>query len=573
MWPYFKKYWARALFGLLLTIPLGLLDAVPIMALKYFTDYVIVARNMAFAKLIPTAVVGFGLVYAVVSYLTSYLNIWVGQKVTIDVKKDLYKKLVTLDASFFDAHQSGAIIQRFSSDAETASSTLINNLRFFIMRLFSSLGYVFVLFYNSWQLAIIAIIALGVAFTPLNAVRKKMKGVVSKSVVTSSAANTLYNETYHGNKIISSYNLSGHQISKYDGVMDMFFRLAMKMVQYTNWLSPFMYFIFAVGIAGVLWASGTLIVNGTIKPGAFVAFTGALIALYTPLKQIGNNFVDVQKSFLAIERVFEIFSIQPKIKDRSGAVEISGVKKQIKFENVSFEYAPGKPVLKNINMSARIGETVALVGNSGGGKTTFVNLIPRFYDVTSGEIKIDGVDIRDFTLKSLREKTAVVFQDNFLFSGTIRENIMLGNPEATPEEFKAAVKNAHLGEFLSTLELGADTVIGERGATLSGGQRQRVAIARAFVKNAPVVILDEATSALDNKSEAIVQKAIDNLMKNRTVFVIAHRLSTVQNADKILVINEGEIVEEGSHETLMKNVDGPYYTLYNAQFKEKKQEA
>ncbi len=571
MWPYFKKYSFRLFLGLAITIPMGAMDGVMMLFLRFYTDHIIVAKQMQFVKVIPIAIILFAIVHGVLIYLAAYLNTWVGNKATIDLKKDLYNKLITLDTSYFDVNNSGMVLQRFSSDADLASSTLVNNVRFFLTRFFSSLGLIAVLFYNSWQLALIAVIVLGVAFMPLNMVRKKMKGVVNKSVVVGAEAGTLYNETYHGNKIISAYNLADHQKAKYHTVMDSAFTLAMKMVKYTNWLSPFMYFVFSLGIAGVLYVANILIVQGYITSGNFVSFIGSLIALYTPLKMIGNNYVDIQRSFMAIDRVFEVFSYEPKIKDQSGAMEISSVRKEITYENVGFEYVEGKSVLKDINAKALVGQTIALVGNSGGGKTTFVNLLPRFYDVTKGAIKIDGIDIREITLKSLREKIAVVFQDNFLFSGTIRENIMLGNPEATPEEFKAAVKNAHLGEFLSGLELDADTIIGERGATLSGGQRQRVAIARAFIKNAPIVVLDEATSALDNKSEAVVQKAIDNLMKNRTVFVIAHRLSTVQNADKILVINDGQIVESGTHTELMANNGGAYQTLYNAQFKVKEE--
>ncbi|MBO7332896.1 MAG: ATP-binding cassette domain-containing protein, partial [Alphaproteobacteria bacterium] len=268
-------------------------------------------------------------------------------------------------------------------------------------------------------------------------------------------------------------------------------------------------------------------------------------------------------------RIFEILEREPTLKDKKDAKVITGVKKGISFENVTFAYKPGKNVLENINLSIPKGKTIAFVGNSGGGKTTTVNLVPRFYDVSSGAIKIDGNDVRDLTLESLHNQIAVVFQDNFLFSGTIRENILLGKQDATDEEIEQALKSACLDEFVHELPDGLDTNIGERGTLLSGGQKQRVAIARAFIKNAPIVILDEATSALDNKSEAIVQKAIDNLMKDRTVLVIAHRLSTIQNADKIVVINEGHIVEEGTHEELLDREEGAYRTLYMAQFKPK----
>ena len=281
--------------------------------------------------------------------------------------------------------------------------------------------------------------------------------------------------------------------------------------------------------------------------------------LYTPIKGIGKNFNNVQISFLAIERITDVLDLESDIKDKDNALELKTVQKEIKFDHVNFEYQENVPVLRDICLNVKAGSTVALVGNSGGGKTTIVNLLPRFYDVKGGSVSIDGTDVRDYSLQSLRDKIAVVFQDNFLFSGTIRDNILLGKPDAGDEEVQKALEMAYLD----------DCDIGERGSALSGGQRQRLAIARALVKDAPIVILDEATSALDNRSEAVVQKAIDNLMQDRTVFVIAHRLSTIQNADLIVVLNNGEIVETGTHDELMAKENGAYKNLYEAQFKSK----
>jgi subfamily B ATP-binding cassette protein MsbA len=289
------------------------------------------------------------------------------------------------------------------------------------------------------------------------------------------------------------------------------------------------------------------------------------------MKSIGNTYGSVIMSFWAIETCFDILDSQPKITDRPNAIDMPRTHKQIKFNDVMFNYLPDVPVLKHINLTVNQGETVAIVGNSGGGKTTLVNLLPRFYDVTDGSITVDGADIRDFTLKSLRQNIAVVFQDNFLFDGTIRENIMLGDENATEEQLQRAIKLAYLDEFIKTLKDGIDTQIGERGILLSGGQKQRVAIARAFLKNAPILILDEATSALDNKSEAVVQKAIENLMHDKTVFVIAHRLSTIRNATKIIVVNDGQIVESGTHDDLLKMECGAYKMLYDMQFKTKEE--
>ena len=329
------------------------------------------------------------------------------------------------------------------------------------------------------------------------------------------------------------------------------------------------HFIVSLGIAGTIWLGSWLIVTHQITSGNFVSFIAALLMLYTPIKGIGNSFTAVQMSFLMMEQVFSQLASIPNVRNAENPVPLKNVHKEIEYKNVTFEYIPGKPVLKGVSADIEIGKMYAFVGNSGGGKTTFVNLLPRFYDITGGELLIDGIPIKNIDLHDLRENIAIVFQDNFLFSGTIRDNILLGKTDYSEEDLKKAVKNACLEDFIASLDKGLDTQIGERGVLLSGGQKQRIAIARAFMKNAPIVILDEATSALDNKSEAIVQQAIDNLMKDRTVLVIAHRLSTVKNADKIFVINEGEIVESGTHEELLK-LGGEYAALYEMQFKKKR---
>ena len=328
-----------------------------------------------------------------------------------------------------------------------------------------------------------------------------------------------------------------------------------------------MYLIASCGIAIVLSYGTNLITSGQMTAGSFASFVTSLLLLYKPVKTLGGTLTGIQTIFVAMGRVFELFDLKPAIQDKQDAIELKGLNDKIEMQNVWFEYVPGLPVLKNLSLTVNKDETLAIVGNSGGGKSTLVNLLPRFYDIKSGSIRIDGIDIRDFTINSLRHNIAMVFQDNFLFSGTIRENILMGNPEASEDELNQAIESAHLQEMIADLPDGLDTLLGERGLTLSGGQRQRVAIARAMIKNTPIVILDEATSALDNKSEAIVQKALDNLIQNKTVFVIAHRLSTIKNADRIAVINEGELVELGNHDELMSIPNGQYKALYEMQFK------
>ena len=566
MWPFIKPFWVRALIGVLLTIPVGGLDAVVAMFLKPFMDQVMVDKQQAFSAMIPYLIVGFTLVQGVLLYASDYLNTWVAQKITIGLKRKLYEKLLSMDTAYFDSHNSGEILFRYSTDAETASTGLINSIKQFLSRTFSSIALVFVLIYNSWQMAAIAVAVLGLFIYPMYIVRKKMKAILAKTVVNLSSIMTAYNETFAGNRTIRSFTLEEEFKRRFYQITDVTFALAMKMVKSTNWLSPLMHIIMSIGVAFVIGFGSYLIVTGRITSGNFVAFTAALIMLYKPLKSVGNYYISIQNSFIAIDRIFEILDLQPQLKDRENPATLTEIRKGITFDNVCFAYVPGREVLHNITLEIPRGTTLALVGNSGGGKTTISTLIPRLYDITGGEIKIDGVNVKDISQDSLRKQIAMVFQDNFLFTGTIRENILLGNPNVTDAEIWAALESACLADFVKGLELGLDTEIGERGTLLSGGQKQRLAIARAFVKNAPIVILDEATSALDTKSERVVQEALDNLMKNRTVIVIAHRLSTVQNADNIIVVNDGQIVESGNHETLLAQ-DGAYAALYKMQFK------
>lgn len=575
MWPFIKPYWIRALMATLITIPIGSLDAVIALSLKPFMDTVIMEKggetpfNLPLFT-IPVFIVVFTIIQSALEYGASYLNTWVGGKITSHVKQKVYEKLVTCESAFVDKNTSGFVVFRCDNDPSLACSGLLNNLKVFTTRIFSSISLICVLFYTSWQLAIIAIIVLGSALYPLTKIRKKIKEVMSNTVIAGGAVLTAFNETFAGLKTIASYNLEEHQSTKFSNVLKQMFKLQIKYTQRTAWLSPMMHIIISIGIAGTIWYGSYLIKSTQITSGDFVAFMTALLMLYTPVKNIGKNFTSVQMSFMAIERVFDFLEMKMCVFEKENAIQLPPIQNKIEYKNVIFSYDKQKTILDNINLTINKGEKIALVGNSGGGKTTLVNLLPRFYELTQGEILIDGINIKDVSLKSLRSQIAVVFQDNFLFAGTIRDNILLGKENATDAEIKQALKSACLDEFIATLPKGLDTEIGERGVLLSGGQKQRVAIARAFIKNAPIVILDEATSALDNKSEAIVQQAIDNLMTDRTVFVIAHRLSTVQNADKIIVVNEGKLIEQGSHTELIE-LKGAYYALYMAQFKSKKE--
>lgn len=567
MWPFIKPIWFRTLISLIICIPVGSLDAVIALSLKPYTDMVMIGKNMNSPWYIPFLIVCFTSIQGFLNYISSYLNAWVGGKMTTNLKVKLYERLLMYSPIYFDNATSGEVIFRFNSDADTACSGLLLNLKVFATRLFSSISLICVLFYNSWELALIAIIFLGIAVAPLPKIKDLITSIVTGNNVSITAINTTYNETFAGNKTITSYNLQSFLSNKFNGIMQDVFHYSIKLTQRTAWVSPFMHFVISIGIGLAIALGSWLIVNGHISSGNFVSFITALLLLYTPIKNLGGNAVAVQHSFFAIDRVFSTFDDELPLKEKENAIVLKGVNDSIEFENVTFEYVKDTPVLKNINIKVKAGETLALVGNSGGGKTTFVSLIPRFYDIIGGQILIDGVNISNLTLSSLREKVAVVFQDNFLFAGTIKENVILGNFNATDKQIRDALEMAYLTEFIDSLDKGVDTEIGERGVLLSGGQKQRVAIARAFLKNAPIVILDEATSALDNKSEIIVQKAIENLMKDKTVFIIAHRLSTIQNADRIAVINESQLVELGTHEELISIKDGYYKHLYDMQFR------
>ena len=579
MWPYIRTVLGRTLLLFVLAIPLGLLDGVVAFSLRPYMDYVVNGNEsqvyelwghkiylQAFCiKYIPYAIVVFALIQGLLKYTCNYLTEWTGNKMSNNLKVDLFKKLTAMDTKFFDLNSSGIVLNRFLTDPEQATKRLIETLKSFILSIFELVALVIVLLTNSWKLAIIGVGVMGIAITPVTFIRKKIKKVSNATLVVGGNMTTNVNETFAGNKIVTAYNLQVNQNEKFEAQVHKQFNLAISLTKRVGWMSPIMYFICSIGIAIVMNYGNSLILSGEMTAGSFASFVTALLLLYKPTKSLGNTLTNLQNTFVAMARVFELFDLMPEIKNIPNAKNINNVG-EIEFLNVSFEYEKDIPVLKNFNLRVQPNETIALVGNSGGGKSTVVNLIPRFYDIKSGTIKINNIDIREYNIQSLRNNISFVFQDNYLFSGTIRENILMGKPDATEAEIANAVKLAHLDEFLGTLPNGIDTVVGERGASLSGGQSQRVAIARAIIKNSPIVILDEATSALDNESEAIVQKALDNLMQNRTVFVIALRLSTIHNADRIAVLNEGELVELGTHDELINRKDGRYKHLYDMQF-------
>ena len=585
IFPFVKPFLFRIFLGVLVAIPVGLLDGVTAFALKPYMDYVIGCKDLvlnmfghafvvpygALAAIIPFGVVLFAIFQGVMRYLNDYLTDWTSQKITNSVKIKLFSSLVTMDSSFFDENSSGIILTRYLSDPDAAARNFIQQIKSIVTSVFGAGSLIAVMLISSWKLALVGVLVLGFAFLPMALIRKKVKETSNKGMVVGGNITTNFNETYSGNKVMTAYSLQEHQKEEFNKQINKSFDINISLTKRSAWMSPIMYFIASIGIACVLHYGTQLIISGEMTAGSFASFVTSLLLLYKPMKTLGGTLTSIQGVFVSFGRVFELFDIKPSITNKQNAQTMTDLHSSIDFENVCFEYEEDRPVLNNINLHVNKGETIALVGNSGGGKSTLVNLLPRFYDVLSGAIKFDGVDIRDLTLESLRHHISIVFQDNFLFTGTIRENILLGNPNATEQDINDAIKSAHLEEVMESLPDGLDTVLGERGTSLSGGQRQRVAIARAMVRKSPIVILDEATSALDNKSEAVVQKALDALMQNKTVFVIAHRLSTIRNADKIAVINEGHLVELGTHEELLNIENGQYKLLYDMQFRKKEE--
>lgn len=576
IFPFIKPYTSRIILGILISLPSGAMDGLLAVSIKPYMDCVIANKPFIvhiaektfllssdkIGILIPIGVILFALFQGLLRYLNSYITSSTSLKITNSVRTTLFSRFVLMDTSFFDKNESGILLQRYLSDPDRAASGLTNYIKSVFTNSAGALALIAVMLYSSGKLALIGVIVLCTAFIPSVIIRKKVKETSNKNMVISGSIVTNFNETYSGNRIMKAYCLQKRQMEKFNNQIQEVYKNSMSLVKRAGWMSPLMYLIASVGIAVVLSYGTHMITVGSLSPGSFAAFVTSLLLLYKPVKGIGNSLTGVQGVFVSLGRVFELFDIRPQICNNKKYVELNNLNESIEFKNVSFAYNLKQCVLKNINLKINKGETIAIAGASGSGKSTLVNLITRFYDVTSGEILFDNINIKDISLESLRKNIAVVFQDNFLFSGTIRENIMTGNPNASENEVHNAIENAHLSEFISLLPNGLDTETSERGVNFSGGQKQRIAIARAILKNSPVIILDEATSSLDNNSEAIVQKALENLISNKTVIIIAHRLSTIKNADRIIVIDNGEISEIGTHNELLKKHNGYYKKLY-----------
>jgi subfamily B ATP-binding cassette protein MsbA len=564
---YLRPYFWQAVIVTFITIPIGALDGTIAYSLKPYIDAVQgVGKAVRHVAYVPFLIVGFTVLQGALNYISIYLNGWLGFKVMSDLRLDLFKKLQTLDVAYFDKTTTGSVLQRFFRDPESFQANVLNNIKQLLTRLSSSLGLMAVLISTSWQLSIIAITVSLLILFPATQIRKVIKALTRETIGLSGDMMGFYTETVGGIRVIYGYNLPDFRIQQFDTFQKTLFKTYIRGIKVQGWLTPSMHIIASIGIALIIWQGTMMVVHKQLTTGAFVSFITALLMLYNPLKNLGGSIVSAQSALFAAGRMFQTLDEIGKITDKPNALELAPLKHEIAFKKVTFAYVKEQPVLHHISLTIPKGKTIALVGASGGGKSTIASLIPRFYDIQEGQILFDGVDIRDVTQYSLRSQIAIVNQDNFLFNTSIRDNLRMGKTDATHAEMVEALKHAYLYDFVEQLPNKMSTMIGERGITLSGGQRQRLAIARAFLKDAPVVILDEATSALDNQSEAIVQKAMDALMQERTVIVIAHRLSTIHHADCIFVIDQGTVVESGQHEELLA-LDKVYANLYYTQFK------
>ncbi len=534
--------------------------------IKDMIDKVLMERDMAMLNLIAGGIVVVFFFRGVFYYGQSYLVSFVGQRVVIDIREALFEKFQRMPLAYFDRHQTGEIMSYVTNDVQALQNALVEKLIEFVTEASILIGSIVLMFYLDWKLTLITLITVPLVGQAMKIFGRKLKQ--SGTVIQERLAdiNSLLQESIAAVRVVKSFVRERYEIERFHRQNELNFQAEMKNVQLSSLLTPTVEFLAAITVTIILWIGGYEVVQGEITAGSLVAFLTYAVNLANPVKRIGRIYGAVQRAMAAADRVFDVIDMEETIHDREGAVPLPEIEGRVAVKDVSFSYKEGAPALSHVSLEASPGQLVAFVGPSGAGKSTIANLIPRFYEVDEGVIEIDGHDVRDVTLDSLREQIGIVPQETMLFSSSVRENIRYGRLDATDEEIEEAARAANAEEFILQLPQGYETKIGERGLNLSGGQRQRIAIARAILKNPRILILDEATSALDTESEKIVQAALDKLMVGRTSFAIAHRLSTIFNADCIYVIDGGRIVEQGTHEELLA-AGGLYSTLYNIQFR------
>ena len=535
--------------------------------IKDMIDDVLMSKDMLMLNLIAAGILVVMFTRGVFYYGQSYLVSYVGQRVIIDVRSVLFRKFQKMPLSYYDKQQTGTVMSYITNDVSAMQSAIVDNLIELVTESSILIGSLAMMIYLDWKLSLLTLMTIPLVGFAMKIFGRKLKR--SSTVIQERAAEitSLLQESISAIRVVKSFVRETYEIRRFEEQNWKNFQAAMKNVKLTSLLTPTVEFLAAIAVTFIVWFGGYEVVNEVITAGELVAFLTYAVNLANPVKRLSRVYAAIQRAMAAADRVFEVMDLDEKITDVPGAKPLPPIKGQVEFKDITFSYKEGQPALQHISLKAEPGQMIALVGPSGSGKSTIANLIPRFYDVDSGTISIDGHDIRQVTADSLREQIGLVPQETMLFSTTVMENIRYGRLDATDEEVVEAARAANAEEFIKDLPEGYDTKLGERGLNLSGGQRQRLAIARAILKNPRVLILDEATSALDTESEKIVQDALDKLMVGRTSFVIAHRLSTIFNADQIFVVENGHLREHGTHEELLA-AGGLYSNLYNIQFRQ-----
>ncbi|HEX9143040.1 MAG TPA: ABC transporter ATP-binding protein, partial [Candidatus Binatia bacterium] len=540
----------------------GASDGVLPYLVQHVMDDVFARKDVAMLSYLPVVIVAYFALRGLLNFGQSYLSDYVGLRIINDVRNALDRHLQSLSLAFFQRNPTGTLIARVNSDVVLLRSALTDALASFLRDSTSGVVLIIVAFLKDWVLASIAFVVFPASVLPVMRLSKKIKRSTKRGQISTGLLTALLTESIQGNRIVKAFGMEAYENQKFVAENGKLFKQSLRASRIKSIVAPSMELLASFAIGSVVWYGGWSVVGGGRTQGEFMAFMAAMFLMYQPFKGLTKTYTMVHQGIAGAERVFEILDERSEVEEQPNARVAAPFADALEFCNVSFGYGD-KLVLKNINLRIKAGEMVALVGVSGVGKSTLADLIPRFYDVTSGAITLDGVDIRNLTLKSLRSQIGVVSQHTFLFNDTVRSNIAYGHPEWDFKDVVAAAQAAHAHDFVSAMPHGYDSMVGELGMQLSGGQRQRVAIARALLKNAPILILDEATSALDAESEKLVQDALENLMTQRTTLVIAHRLSTIRKADRIVVLVDGAIVEEGTHEELLarKNEYSRLYTL------------
>lgn len=565
---YVRPYAGRMVFGLICMIIAAAAYLVVPWLIKNVVDEVLQAKDLGMLNLVVVAILMVFLIRGFATYGQTYTMSYIGQRVIIDIRQALFKHLQRLDQAYFDRRKTGQIMSNLTNDVGALQTAIVDNLISLITEAVTLIGSLVSMILIDWKLTLVTLIIVPVVLGLVNVFGKKLRLAGHEVQGRIADITSLLQEVISSIRIVRSFARESHEIEQFEHENQRNFRAAMKATKLSSLLSPLVEFSAAIAVTVILWYGGYNVVTGVISAGSLIAFLIYAINLSNPVKRLSQVYSNIQKSMAAGDRVFEILDTEPEVKEKPNAKDLPELKGDVEFDNVSFSYDGEKNALDSLNLHVPAGRIIAVVGPSGAGKTTIANLLPRFYDVTDGALRIDGVDVRDVTFKSLREQIGLVPQETMLFNASIKDNILYGRLDGTDEEVYAAAKAANALEFIEKMPEGMDTIVGERGSSLSGGQRQRIAIARAILKDPKILILDEATSALDTESEKLVQEALERLMKNRTAFVIAHRLSTIKNADQIIVMKQGRVVESGTHEELLEQ-DGLYKSLYSIQFKSK----